>query len=112
LVYGLEKRTGRDESPGYRLTRTHARIGNVSEVIELTLNDYPLTVKSTVARSWSDAAIRKAKELDAINAPLELSQREAIRLLREASIVAGKTTYLMEAIRLRIDRAPFREFGL
>lgn len=112
LVYGLEKRSGKDESQGYRLKRTHARIADVSEQIDLELTDYPVTVRSTGARLWTQQAIAKARELDQINAPIELSQREATRLLKEANLSVGKTTYLAEALRLRIDRQPFREFGL
>lgn len=112
LVYGLERRSGRDESSGYRLNRTHARMGGISEFIELALADDPVAIRGTGIRSWSEQAIRKARELDSIDAPLGISQREAIRLLRENDIGPGKTLYLMEAIRLRIDRAPLKEFGL
>lgn len=112
LVYGLEKRAGKDELPGYRLNRTHSRVANVSESIDLVLNEEPLSVRSTSVRLWSDSAIKKARELDQINAPIELTQREAIRLLKAAELTPGRTTYLMEAIRLRIDRQPLREFGL
>lgn len=112
LVYGLERRAGRDESPGYRLMRTHARMGGISETIELLLVDDPISIKSTAIRSWSDHAIRKAKELDSIDAPLALSMREASKLLRDAELGPGKTIYLMEAIRLRIERAPLKDFGL
>jgi hypothetical protein len=112
LVYGLERRADRDSAPGYRLSRTHARMGGISESIELLLTDDPVSIKSTALRSWSEQAIHKAKELDQIDAPLSLSQREAIRLLRDKGIGPGKTLYLMEAIRLRNERAPLREFGL
>lgn len=112
LVYGLEKRSGNDEAPGYRLIRTHTRIGNVSETIELSLVDYPLSIKASRGRTWSEPAIKKAKELDEIGAPIELSQREAIRLLKAANIQVGKTTYLSESLKLRVEREPFKRFGL
>lgn len=112
LVYGLEKRSGADESPGYRLTRTHARIANVAEVIELELTDEPVAIKTTGIRSWSEGAIRKARELDAIGAEIEISQRAAIQLLKAADIAPGKTTILMEAIRLRITQRDHRQFGI
>ena len=112
LVYGLERRADSEESPGYRLTRTHSRISNVSERIELALKDEPVSIKSLATRTWSEQCIRKARELDEISAPINVSQREATRLLREASKSPGKTIYLVEAIKLRQDRQPFREFGL
>jgi hypothetical protein len=112
LVYGLERRTGREDMPGYRLNRTHARMGGISETIELALTDDPVLIRSTLTRTWSEQAIRKAKELDAINAPIDLSVRDASKLLRAAEIGPGKTTYLNEALRLRSERQPFREFGL
>jgi hypothetical protein len=112
LVYGLERRSDKNESPGYRLLRTHARMGGISESIELLLSDDPISIKTTSIRSWSEQAIRKARELDDIDAPLAVSQREAIRLLREKGLGPGKTLYLMEAIRLRKERAPLKEFGL
>lgn len=111
LVYGLEKRST-DDSQGYRLKRTHARVANVNEIIDLELTDYPVTIRATGVRMWNALAIAKAKELDQIGAPIEVSQREAIRLLKAAGVGVGKTTYLSEALRLRIDRQPFREFGL
>lgn len=112
LVYALERRSDRDESPGYRLLRTHARMGGISEVVELALADEPVSIRTTAVRSWSQQAITKAKELDTIGAPVDISQRDAIRLLREAGYQPGKTLYLSEGIRLRIDRSPLREFGL
>lgn len=112
LVYSLEKRATKDDSPGYRLTRTHARVSNCAEIIELQLSEEPLSVKSTQLRSWNEQAIRKARELDEIGAPLDVSQREAIRLLKAADIAPGKTTFLAEALRLRISRDDFRQFNL
>ena len=112
LVYGLERRTSSDDSPGYRLARTHARMGGISETIELLLYDDPISIRGTAIRSWSEHAIRKARELDQIDAPLEVSQREAIRLLRDKGFQPGKTQYLAEALRLRKERSPLRKFGL
>jgi hypothetical protein len=112
LVFGLERRSGADESAGYRLNRTHARMSGISETIELALTDEPVSIKSTHVRLWSEPAIRKAKELEALGAPLNMSQRDAIKLLRDAGIGPGKTTYLMEAIKLRNERDIFKQFGL
>jgi hypothetical protein len=112
LVYGLERRSGKDETPGYKLSRTHARMGGISETIELLLVEEPISIRSTSIRSWSTQAIHKAKELDSINAPIGISNRDAVRLLREHDMQPGKTSYLSEALRLRVDRQPLREFGL
>ena len=101
LVYGLEKRDG-----GFLLTRTHARVGNVAERINLAFTDDPISYKSTEMRQWTLQAINKAKELDGLDAPINVSNREAVRLLKAAGIAIGKTTYLAEAIRLRQSNLP------
>lgn len=108
LVFSLERRSGKDESPGFRLTRTHARVSGITEVIELALSEDPLvSIKSTHVRSWSEGAIRKAKELDSIDAPIDASQRETITLLKDKGFGPGKTTVLAEAMKLRKYRDPF-----
>lgn len=87
-------------------------MGGISETIELALTDEPVTIRSTASRTYSEQALRKAKELDTVGAPIGISQREAIKLLRENGYSAGKTVYLTEAIRLRTAREPFKTFGL
>lgn len=96
LVYGLEKRDN-----GYRLLRTHSRVGNVAERIDLSFTDDPIVIRSTDMRTWTLQAVNKAKELDQIDAPVVISQREAIKLLKVAGFGPGKTVYLAEAIYLR-----------
>jgi RecA-family ATPase len=96
LVYGLEKRDN-----GYRLQRTHARVSNVREQIDLAFTDEPISIRQTGMRLWTAQALTKAKELDALDAPLNVSQREAIKLLKGAGIGPGKTVYLSEAIHYR-----------
>jgi len=55
-------------------------------------------------RSWTLQAITKAKQLDELQAPTNISNREAIALLKAAGYGPGKTTYLAEALRLRLQR--------
>lgn len=110
LVFALEKRESSDGIPGFKLTRTHARVSGIMEAIELALNEDPLAIKATHVRTWSDGAIRKARELDSIKAPIDATQRETIRLLKEAGFGPGKTTILMEAIQLRQYRDPINGF--
>jgi RecA-family ATPase len=111
LVYLLRKRADKDEQPGYRLERTHARIV-AAEFIDLALNDEPVSIKSTAMRSWSEQAIKKARELDAVSVPIDATVRDATTMLRAAGIGPGKTGYLMEALRLRMARDDERKFGL
>jgi len=112
LVYGLERRADKAESPGYKFTRTHARMGGIPEHLELAFTDDPITIRTTAARTWSEQSIRKARELDELDVPLGASVREVIKMMREKGITPGKTTHLAEAVKLRKDRAPLREFGL
>lgn len=111
LVYGLERRTTNDDLPGFKLTRTHARYSGIDEVVELATSDEPFSIKSTRVRSWSESAIRKAKELDLANVPIEATQREAIALLKVANIGPGRTVILNEALKLRQWKDPFSQFG-
>lgn len=108
LVFQLEKRLGKDESPGFRLTRTHARTSGISEIIDLSLIEDPtVSIKASHARTWSEGAIRKAKELDSINAPMGSTVRETVVLLKASGFTGGKTTVLTEAMKLRESRKPF-----
>lgn len=110
LVYSLERRGTDKESPGFKLTRTHARVSGVMEVIELALNDDPVSIKATHVRTWSEQAIRKAKELDSINAPIDASQRDTITMLKAAGFGPGKLVFLAEAMNLRKYRDPINGF--
>jgi len=104
LVYSLERRTNDANTPGFKLTRTHSRVGFSEEFIELELIDDPLSIKSSAMRMWTLQAINKAKQLDQLGAPTNISQREALKLLRDSEYGPGKMSYLVEAIKLRIDR--------
>lgn len=111
LVFSLEKRQTKDDEPGFRLTRTHARVSGVAETLDLALTDEPtVSIKSTHARTWTQGAISKARELDSIEAPIDVGRNEAIRLLKAAGFGPGKLTVLSEAMNLRKSRAPFGDF--
>lgn len=111
LVFGLERRSTSDDQPGFKLVRTHARVSGIREAIELATTDEPLSIRSTQARTWSESAIRKAKELESAQVPIEATQREAIALLKAAGIGPGKTVILNEALKLRQWKDPFSQFG-
>jgi len=104
LVYSLEKRNDDRGKPGFRLTRTHSRVGFANGIVELELGDDPIVIKSSEMRTWTLQAITKAKQLDELGAPTNITQRDAIALLKASDYGPGKITYLMEAIKLRLDR--------
>lgn len=104
LVYSLEKRTDDTGKPGFKLTRTHSRIGTASPMIDLIMTDDPIVIKSAEMRMWNLQAITKARQLDELGAPSAITQKAAIELLKKAEIGPGKIVYLAEAIKLRLDR--------
>jgi len=104
LVYALERRNDDKGKPGFRLTRTHSRIGFASELVDLELVDDPFSIRSSDGRMWTLQAINKAKELDALGAPSAITFRDATILLKAHGMGPGKTVYLTEAIRMRLDR--------
>ena len=104
LVYSLERRNDETGKSGFRLTRTHSRVGFVNEQIDLSMTDEPLSIKSGEMRMWTLQAVTKAKQLDALGAPANITQRDAVALLKASEYGPGKTTYLAEALRLRLNR--------
>jgi hypothetical protein len=104
LVYSLERRNTDSNKPGFRLTRTHSRVGFSTELVDLELIDEPLSIRSSELRMWTLQAITKAKQLDELGAPTNISQREALKLLKDSEYGPGKMSYLVEAIKLRLDR--------
>jgi hypothetical protein len=104
LVYALERRNDDKGKPGFRLTRTHSRIGFSTDLVDLELVDEPLSIRSSDMRMWSLQAITKANQLDELGAPAAISQRDAITLLKEAGLGPGKLTYLAEALKMRYER--------
>jgi hypothetical protein len=104
VVYSLEKRNDETGKPGFRLTRTHSRVGFVGEIIDLRMTDEPLAIRSDGMRMWTLQAITKAKQLDELGAPTNISQKDAIAMLKASEYGPGKTIYLAEALRMRLDR--------
>lgn len=104
LVYSLEKRNDESGKPGFRLTRTHSRVGFSNPIVDLQMTDEPIVIRSGEMRMWTLQAITKAKQLDELGAPSNVSQRDAIKLLKAAGLGPGRMDYLMEAIKLRLDR--------
>jgi hypothetical protein len=104
LVYALEKRTDDGGKPGFRLTRTHSRVGFANAEINLIMGDDPIVIRSTEMRSWTLQAITKAQQLDELGAPTGISQRDAIAILKANNYGPGKTVYLAEALKLRLER--------
>lgn len=54
---------------------------------------------------WLATALAKAKELDALGLPVDVSRREATAALRATGGSPGKTTVLAEALKYRQERA-------
>jgi hypothetical protein len=55
----------------------------------------------TVWLGWTEAAVAKAKELDDLGAPLDISKRQAITLLQSRGYKPGRIATLLEALRCR-----------
>ena len=104
LVYSLEKRNDEQGKSGFRLTRTHSRVGFANGIVELELSDEPIAIRSSEMRMWTLQAITKANELDQLGAPSTITNREAAALLKANGIGPGKSLYLAEAIRMRLER--------
>lgn len=85
---------------GLALVKKAARISWVPERVELVSTSDALGFRRT-SNSWPAGTREKAAELDDIGAPLEVSKREARRLLKEAGRTPGRDAVLMKAIAYR-----------
>jgi hypothetical protein len=54
-----------------------------------------------VHMGWTEGALAKARELDDLGAPVGISKREAIDLLKSKGVKPGRITTLLEALRFR-----------
>lgn len=88
---------------GLQLVRKASRIADVPESISLYMHDDPLRFTRS-ARLWPDGTREKARELDTIQAPLDVSRRIAAKLLTEAGVIAGKAIVLQAALNYRKER--------
>lgn len=96
VVWQLKESDG-----GLSFVRKASRISDVPESIALTKRDEPTLTFTRGAKLWPAGTVEKAKQLDAVDAPLEISQREAIRLLKAVGVVVGKTAIVQAAINYR-----------
>jgi hypothetical protein len=103
LVYELSKK---DDGQSLTLKRTHARVRGPWETINLAIGDDPVSYKMLGAHAYVNGAREKARELDGIGAPIDISKRAARVLLKAAGVIPGKDTVLMDAIRYRKDQIP------
>ena len=85
---------------GLSLERTASRISWVEERVDLTESADPLAFRTGLP-SWPAGTAAKAKELDAIGAPLDVTKRGAIALLKAAGKEQGRGEVLMKAIKHR-----------
>lgn len=89
---------------GITFIRKAARISWVPEQVVIRKSDEPTLSYSRAASAWPEGTQAKAKELDAIDAPVEISRRTAAQLLKDAGRVPGKAIVLNAAIKYRKQR--------
>lgn len=85
---------------GMMFVRKAARVSWVPETITLQ-QDEPLSYKRAGGASYPAGTLDKAKELDDIKAPIDVSKRKAAELLKNAGMAPGKWTILLAAIAYR-----------
>ena len=92
---------------GVKYVRKAARIAWVPESLTIRKSDDPSLTYSRAASACPEGTKEKATELDDIGAPVEISRREASRLLKEANLTVGRTMVLNAAIKYRKQRMVF-----
>lgn len=85
---------------GLEFVKKAARMSWIPERVEIVRSDDPLGFRRT-SGSWPAGTREKAEELDQITAPIELTKREARRLLIEAGRTPGRDLVLVKAIAYR-----------
>jgi hypothetical protein len=105
IVYRLDK-----SDDGLTLKRTHTRISWVPETVSLIVEDFDdvitIRLRTKQQRGWTVKEIEKAKELESLGIPIDLSVREVKDKLRELGIVPGNNTTLNNAIACRKQPSP------
>ena len=76
----------------------------VPDIVDIVQTVDPLTVPAQ-RDSWPAGTAEKAAELDPIGAPLNVSKRQAIALLKAAGVDDGPTQVLLKAISFRHQQA-------
>lgn len=101
LVYQLQPVEG-----GIKLRKTAARVSFTRDEINVTKTDEPLGFTLTGARLWPQGVLERAKLMDELGMPIEVSKRQAIALFKEAGVPQGKGTVLNAAIAYRKWKLP------
>lgn len=86
---------------GMQFIRKAARISWVPETVTVRQNTEPTLVFSRSHGGWPEGTKEKAAELDAIEAPKDISRRKAASLLKDAGYVVGKVATLNAALKYR-----------
>lgn len=89
---------------GMDFVRKASRISWVPELLPIKKITTPTLAFQATTSSWPAGTYEKAKELDELGAPMEISKRAAITLLKEHGLLQGKTVVLMAALRYRKTR--------
>lgn len=89
---------------GMDFVRKASRISWVPELLAVKKLTTPTLAFRTGAQSWPAGTYEKAKELDELGAPMDISRRAAITLLKEHGLAQGKTIVLHSALRYRKTR--------
>lgn len=95
IVWGLKE--GQD---GLELVRKASRIADVPDKVALYKHEEPLRFERGM-QMWPAGTKEKALELEAINAPLDISRRAASQLFKEAGLPVGKSAVLQAALNYR-----------
>lgn len=88
---------------GYTLERKQSRMAVVPERVSIGQHDDPLSFSRT-AVVIPNGTMDKVMELDSVDAPPDISIREARRILKEHGFAGGKNNVLMAACKLRRNR--------
>lgn len=87
-----------------QLTMKAARVSYVRQTFTLLQTDDPLAFIVATDMSWPAGTIERVKELDQLEAPVDMSVRQIQRWLIDHSQPPGKTTILAAAIKYRKER--------
>ena len=88
---------------GVAFVRNASRVSWVPERIALVKHDEPLSY-SNVDDSWPAGTKAKADELDQLDAPIDVSRRQAVAILKAAEHDVGRIEVLAKAIKYRKTR--------
>lgn len=91
---------------GVSFLKKASRINWVPDKLVVRKSDEPLAY-SRANGSWPDGTKEKAAELDRLDAPTDISRRNAAIMLKDAGITVGKTIVLNAAIKYRKQRMVF-----